>query len=631
MTQKISVKLSSHFWQTISIAISIAVFILILLNRSPNLIRPISMALRTGFGSTIPLVMVLMYVAFRIPGRIGELLSLTSTMALFSFALAGLWASGQTQPNIISGLLPVNDATNYYIDALRILSGMDISNFSAMRPFFPGFLSVLLYVTDHNLMAALGILTAITGISCYFASREIQRTHGTEPAISFLIMMFLYFRFYSGATLSESLGLVFSLLGLAIIWQGKTLNKEWSTLFGLVMITIALNIRPGAMFILPAILLWGSLSFRGTKKISIRFLLVGVMLILAVFYLHNLIIKIMAGPGGVAFSNFSWALYGLASGGNSWTYVFQAHPELIPLDTSEQNRAIYNLVINLIIQNPSLLIKGSFFYWKMFFSSTWYNAYSFAAGDNFTVNEITRWGMYFLGSMGFIKWYADRKDTYASLAGFAALGVLASVPFVPPTDAFRVRLYASTIPFFGLLPAMGLAFLRDKVHISFFPKESPNIQKLNLTLPFSILLVMLISVAPIIVKTNSLPPATLNLSCPPEMDSITIHYDHGTFINVLKEDIVFLDWMPNYHNGLFRRNSHSLADTNLIEVLGELTPPSTLFYMLDYQSNHEALVIIKTDKLPQQNQLLFLCGFWDNNPEVIDYKIFHADHIIDNK
>jgi hypothetical protein len=141
---------------------------------------------------------------------------------------------------------------------------------------------------------------------------------------------------------------------------------------------------------------------------------------------------------------------------------------------------------------------------------------------------------------------------------------------------------------------------------------------------------MLISIAPIMIKTNGHPPALLKSTCPPEMESITIHYDHGTSINVTRENIIFLDWMPNFHNGLFRRNAHSLADPHLIQVMDTITPPSTIFYTLDYRSNHEALVIIKTGKLPQPNQLLFLCGFWDNDPDLINYSIFHADLVISN-
>ncbi len=163
-------------------------------------------------------------------------------------------------------------------------------------------------------MSAVGILTALAGLASYIASREIQKTHGTEPAIIFLMSMFLYFRHHSGTTLSESLAVTVSLLGIALIWLGKNRSSEWITLFGIGMTAFALNIRPGAMFVLPALLLWGGWYFRGGKRFSFRFFLVGTALITFVFYLNNLMIDILGGPDGVAFQNFSWAVYGLASG-----------------------------------------------------------------------------------------------------------------------------------------------------------------------------------------------------------------------------------------------------------------------------------------------------------------------------
>ncbi|MBK7691790.1 MAG: hypothetical protein IPJ31_11965 [Bacteroidetes bacterium] len=127
-----------RIWQTLCLGVSILVFILILVNRSPFLFRPVSMALRLGFGMVIPLTGLVMYAAFRIPGRYGELFALTATMALFALGLAGLWASGNTQSVVLNGLIPLTDAVGYYTDATRLQYGVDVSNFTAMRPFFAG-------------------------------------------------------------------------------------------------------------------------------------------------------------------------------------------------------------------------------------------------------------------------------------------------------------------------------------------------------------------------------------------------------------------------------------------------------------------------------------------------------------
>ncbi|NWF62944.1 MAG: hypothetical protein HXY38_01450, partial [Chloroflexi bacterium] len=381
-------------WQVICLVISLAVYILILNNRSPNLLRSLSMALRTGFGVIIPLTALAMYAVFRIPGKVGELLRLTAIMSIFALGLAGLWATGSTQSVILNGLIPLTDAAGYYTDATRLLYGMDVSNFTAMRPFFAGLLSFFLWLSGRNLMIAVGMFTAIAGLAGYLSSREIRQTHGAEVAVFFLMLMFLYYRHHSGTTMSESLGVPVSLLGVALIWRGIARHSEWSALFGITMIALALNIRPGAMFVLPALLLWGGWAFRGQGKFSLQFFGLGAIAILLVFFVNSRMVDFVSGSNGIPFENFAWAFYGLASGGKSWTYIFEAHPELSLLPDSEVTSAIYKLAFELILNQPSLLVKGAFFYWSMFFSSTWYNDYAFIAGENYWVNEAARWGMY---------------------------------------------------------------------------------------------------------------------------------------------------------------------------------------------------------------------------------------------
>jgi hypothetical protein len=627
MTSKISVfinRIHPAIWQILCLIVSVVVFSLILANRSPNILRSVSMALRTGFGVVIPLAALVLYLALHIRGRFGELISLSAVMSVFAFGLAGVWASGNTQSILLSGLVPLSDATNYYIDALRILHGIEISDFSAMRPFFAGFLSFTLWLTDRNLLNALSVITAIAGVTSYLSAREIQRTHGTEAGVFFLILMFLYYRHHSGTTMSETLGVSVSLLGFALIWQSISTKNAKLSLLGIALITLSLNVRPGAMFVLPALLIWGGVFFRQEKRFSISFILFGAVLIASVFALNKLMIYILAGPGKTAFSNFSWALYGLVSGGQSWSYIFQTHPEVLSQDS---NTAVYKLVFEQLIQNPLLTLQGAFKYWRMFFSNTWYNAYSFVAGENYQVNEAARWSMYFLGLLGIMKWTKKRDDPYVNLAILGGLGVLASVPFVPPTDAYRVRLYAATIPFFGLIPAMGIAFLREKLPDRFFRNHEQIASNLIPSILISILLVISMLAAPSALRSTGKSPFLKHIACMEGLDGVAIRFDEGTFINIHRENSTFIDWMPNFHASIFRSNAHALADLNLTNKLKELNPPFTVFYSLDFLSNQQALINIQTSLLPEPRNFLYLCGSWDNDPEIAAYRLFHADSI----
>jgi len=159
--------------------------LVILTNQIPILSRSLGISLRVSFGIVIALTSFAMYFFYRIPGHTGQLLGISSTLALFTLPLAGVWSSGHTQSILINGLIPYSDALGYYTDAIRIMHGMSISNFTAMRPLSSNFLSFLLIITDNNLMASLGLIAALAGLSVYLVTREIQHTHGTEPAIFF--------------------------------------------------------------------------------------------------------------------------------------------------------------------------------------------------------------------------------------------------------------------------------------------------------------------------------------------------------------------------------------------------------------------------------------------------------------
>jgi hypothetical protein len=624
--KKIISKPSPVVWQTVCLLISLGLYTLIVVNRSPNLLRPMSMALRTGFGLVIPITSLVVYAAFRVKDRLGDLISMAVTLCLFALPLAGLWASGQSQSVTISGLLPLTDASFYYQDSLRIIMGQDISHFSAMRPFFPGFLSFLMYLTDRNFMFSLAIITAIAAIGIYFTIREVQRTHGTEVAVFLLLILFLYFRHHSGTSMSETLGMPLGALGMALVWRSLEKRSQVLAVFGLFVCAFALNVRPGTMFILPLILLWAAWILRKPNEfIAIKFLFVGAAVIALSFFLNSQYVRLLAEPSGTAFSNFSWALYGLASGGNAYTYVFEQHPELRLIADPEQSRTIYRMALELIVQSPQLFVKGALHNWSMFFSDSWYSAFSFLEGETGIIYRITRWTIYTLCALGFIKWFRKPTDPHSGLVAVAAIGVLASVPFVPPTDAYRVRLYAASIVTFGLLPAMGISFILDQFKLKLLSKADLEIQQTNVSAIFSTLLIVLVLGGPLVVKAAPQLPPALEFSCPAGSDKIAIRFDEGTSINIMREKDLFLDWMPNFHQGVFSRSIHDLADNNLIAYFDSLRPGTSLLSTVDILSYEAALITIPTHLLPEPGSYLGICGHWATEPRLQYYSMFTAD------
>jgi hypothetical protein len=613
--------MQNAFW----IVLAVSVFVLILLNRSPNLLRPVSLSARTGFNFVILLLFLLLYLSFRLQSWIGRILSLTMTLALFALALAGLWAIGQTQSVVLSGIVPLYDAADYYVDALRLLAGQDLSDFSGRRPLFTGFLSVSLWLTGQNLTTALGLLTLITALVCYIAAREIQSTHGAEAAVFVLIILFLFYRHHSGTVMSENLGVPLGALGFVLMWRGTAQNKSPLFWFGLFVTTLALNARAGAFFTLPLLLLWGGWMFKEPgHRFSLRFLIISSAVVFAAFVVNLILVRLLASPSGIPFSNFSYTLYGLASGGNSWHYVLEIHPELLSLPDSERSGVIYRMAFDLIQQEPSLLVEGALYNWSMLFSDTWYSVYSFVGGEKRLLRNISQWGILAFCVLGLIRWFRKPSDPLTSLVYVSVLGILISVPFLPPTDAYRMRPYAASIIVFGLLPALGLLFGMEILKLAPTKRPDHETAKPRALVVFTTLLVSVALLGPLMVKSLGQPPRFAQVSCASGLDMISVRFDSGTHFNILRERQPGLDWLPNFHIGRFRQNAHSLPDPNMIIWAEDLDPLTSVFYTLDYRSSQKVLVVAPAVLLPSPNSLWQVCGEWEDDPTLEPYNIFNV-------
>ncbi len=607
------------------LVVAVSVFILILLNRSPNFLRAISLPLRAGLNLTVGLYFLILYLAFRLRGWSGQLLSLTLTLALFAFPLAALWAIGQSQPTVFNGIVPLFDASEYYGDTLRLLAGQDFSVFSSRRPLFPGLFSVALWASNHNLMTALGILTLITALACFVAAKEIQRTHGAEVAVFVLAILFLFYRYHSGLVMSENLGLPLGALGFALLWRGIANRSNFLVWMGLFLFTLALNARAGTFFMLPLLIIWGGWVFKSSSKNFSWFsFALGTTAVILGFVINMVMFRLLASPSGVPFANFSYSLYGLASGGKSWIYVFESHPNLLQLHEPYQSREIYRMAFDLILHEPTLLIRGLFYNWSMLFSTTWYGAYSFVSGESQTVGMIAQWSMFLLCALGFVRWVRKPDDNLNGFVCVAAIGVLISAPFLPPTDAYRMRPYATSMIVFGLLPAMGLLLGMEALKIPFGEKNGSD----NTHLPILAFLVALLlfssTLGPVLIKNFGEPPRFQQMSCQDGMDLISIRFDPGTYFNVIRQKEPGLDWMPDFHIGRFKSNSHSLADSAMIAWTESVRPGTSIFYTLDFRSMKNVLVVVPTDHLPVGGTLWQICGERETNPDLATYNIFYV-------
>ena len=453
------------------------------------MILPSDCGLLLRYGYPIPLTILLLgaWGIFLLPRPWRAAGSCTLALTAVWVILAGLWSSGLSDGALIAGVLPFSDARGYAGDALALLHGHEMGLFSSRRPMFSAYLATLLQAMG-GYRAALAALAGITAMSALLAAREVRASHGRWIAAFLLLSLFLYYRRYVGQTMTEHLGLTLGCLSFAACWRGLRAHALMPWLAGLFLLALALNTRAGPFFLLPVLVLWTGRLFARNRFSWRTCLLAGACVGLG-FLCNAWVLREVGQPTG-AFSNFSDTLYGLLAGGD-WKLLTAQHPELSSLPGPERARAAYALCWDLLRNDPIRLIEGAARAWKGFFLGTTNTVFSYLfirgprthtliqdlkQGSDMLGNLmghgmlpaaqlVTCMALFFVCNLLATCWAMLRLfripvlgkpwDTYLAACG---LGVLVSVPFIPPWDAGNMRVYAAVMPLLTCYP-LAAAFL----------------------------------------------------------------------------------------------------------------------------------------------------------------------------
>lgn len=398
--------------------------------------------------------------------------------ALGTVTLLALWQSGLSDGFTLAGLFPYSDAAGYFNDAQRILAGEPITSFSSRRPLYAAFLAGLLKTTGNNLRLALWLQTLVVSCSLGWVTwGMLRRTGRVANAVVFGMTMWLFFRRFIGTTTTENLGLLLGALGFLAIWEA--LHERSIRLFtlGLFLTGLALNARAGAFFVLPTLLLWGSLYFAKEGQRFSRWALgMGALALLLSFGFNYGALVLSGGRPGLAFSNFSYTLYGLVHGGN-WQLALAQHPELSLLEPGRQAASVFHLAWRQIEAHPFSLIEGAFRAWVTFLP----RAFLFVESPHPWVPSALASRLFALLALRalFIVWQSRSTAAFRLMLAYLT-GILLSVPFAPPWDSDYMRIFAATIPALCWLASTGVQ-MGTKIEIAKWPPEpSAALQRLLL-------------------------------------------------------------------------------------------------------------------------------------------------------
>jgi hypothetical protein len=225
----------------------------------------------------------------------------------------------------------------------------------------------------------------------------------------------------------------------------------------------------------------------------------------------------------------------------------------------------------------------------------------------------------------------------------AAIGILLSVPFVPPWDP-GIRAYAATIPVFSLFPALGLAFVLTSVSRYIGRRQqsgaSLHQEQSSLVTIFGIVLALLSFGGPIIVGALSHPLQYSEITCPAGTETLYFRNSPGSAINLV-DDTNQGTLLPNIRISDFRNglNKYAQIFAELPEIpaitqeLAKLRAQTTIISKAKLGKGPiywrpTYWVIADSTMIPKGRGVVGMCGKQTTNPSIKGYHglvFFYAD------
>ncbi len=596
--------------------------------------RQVGLTMRYSLLLTLPLVVFVVAVCFHLPGYLGRFLSLTAVMLFFALPVSGLWASGQSEQYIMGGIFPWSDAQLYYLDSLQLLNGKLMSSFSAGKPLYPAAMAAVLGLGQYHLPLALGFWTLLAGAATHLAGREVQRSHGSLAGACLVGLLFCFYRRFSGTTMTENLGFPLGLLAFAALWRAAYSHRFAWAVGGVFLLTLALNARQGAYFALPLIAAWAGWLCRGGRRFSWKILLACLGAILAGFLINSIIQRTIVEPGAGANYQLVYHLYGLVTGGQDWTTITYDQPELFSLPQEEFIQQGLLLIWNLFKKHPGLLVKGILKHLGDYFCSPDRGGFSYLDSLSLQATGVLRAILFGLAGAGLARGF--RRNTAQPgmlLLAVTAIGMLASIPIVPPGSTFRMRLYAATIWAEVLLPVLGATWLLDGIPSAWrqgWNNRMPTPARVPewVLATACIFLAVFSTTSPLLAKALAKPALPPQTTCPNEQESVVLRKAPGSYLVLVGNDDPREGWIPFIRLNFFKNKVHNLANFEIFPEFDRLEEPTALLFHLNLLGGGPALVFADPGMLPEQDGLVEVCGNHTPEPTWLSTYFFYARSII---
>jgi hypothetical protein len=378
---------------------------------------------------------------------------LTLLLCATGFFLTRIWSSGQSIGLSVAGVYQISDAMMYWLCSNALL---DTGNFGHQlttgewcqrRATYPTFLSGIALVAQRNIFATLLMQALITSTAIYLVVCRSANFLGAVGALLCGVLIFIYATVdLFSMTMTENAGLIFGCVGVALLLQASEHRAVGWMAAGIAMISIALNARAGAFFILPFLVLWAGITAWLSRANVWEWVGVASIATVAGFMLQALLVLAVGGSPGSSHGNFSYVLYGLSVGGKGWQQVLIDHPELSGSDAL-MSETIYGFAWKNLMIQPELFLHG-----------LQKNVSYFMSAGTYGFEKLGAWSL-FCKACWWLAWVPmviNRRNPSYLLAALCSLGAVLSAPILLGDGGPRI--FAASVAVDGLQVAIGLSW-----------------------------------------------------------------------------------------------------------------------------------------------------------------------------
>lgn len=309
----------------------------------------------------IPLAFLIASVALRHAKTLPPLaVVLVSGVALGLIYQIQFWVAGLTHPNALVGLLQWNDAMGYFGCVRKLNAGAELTSLCSMRPLYSASFGGLYWLSGAQLPIALLMQAAIVGLVSSWIAWLLARRFGISAGLAAYAALHFYAVGYAVPVLTENFGLIFGGVALIYLWQHAGKLSPLQLGFAIAVLGLALTGRAGAMFVLPAILVWYMLHQNPSMKRRAIYALAWGIGIGGAVGINWILIAMFGGASEEAQSNFAYTFYAMTAGGRDYLKVFEDHPEAHQLTSSQLKDFIYGWAWQNMLQQPHVFVQSYF-------------------------------------------------------------------------------------------------------------------------------------------------------------------------------------------------------------------------------------------------------------------------------